>query len=72
MDSVEKALGRIEAIVDTIKEDVEEVKDLLEKQNGRVRVLEIENAQSRGGWKLAGVIGGVAGAMASFLPKYWS
>jgi hypothetical protein len=72
MDSTEKALGRIEAIVETIKEDVKDLKDLVDVQNGRVRSLEVENARSQGGWKVAGLVGAIAGTIGSIGSRFFS
>jgi hypothetical protein len=72
MDSTEKALGRIEAIVETIKEDVKDLKDLVDVQNGRVRLLEVENARSQGGWKVAGLVGAIAGTVGSIGSRFFS
>jgi hypothetical protein len=72
MDSAEKALGRIEAIVETIKEDVKDLKDLVDVQNGRVRSLEVENARSQGGWKVAGLVGAIAGTIGSIGSRFFS
>jgi hypothetical protein len=72
MDSAEKALGRIEAIVETIKEDVKDLKDLVDIQNGRVRSLEVENARSQGGWKVAGLVGAIAGTVGSIGARFFS
>jgi hypothetical protein len=72
MDSTEKALGRIEAIVETIKEDVKDLKDLVDVQNGRVRLLEVENARSQGGWKVAGLVGAIAGTIGSIGSRFFS
>jgi hypothetical protein len=72
MDSTEKTLGRIEAIVETIKDDVEEIKRLTDLQNGRVRALEVENARSQGGWKVAGLVGAIAGTVGSIGARFFS
>lgn len=64
-DSVEKALGRIEAKNDAIKEDIKEIRDLVVLQNGRIRVLELDSAQSKGQWKIAGTVGGIVGSILS-------
>jgi hypothetical protein len=72
MDSAGKALGRIEAIVETIKEDVKDLKDLVDIQNGRVRSLEVENARSQGGWKVAGLVGAIAGTVGSIGARFFS
>lgn len=66
-----KTLGRIEATVDLIKDDIEELKDLLLEQNGRVRSLEIESGRSQGGWKVAGIVGMFAGTLGSIGAKFF-
>jgi hypothetical protein len=71
MNGTEKTLGRIEAMIEIIKEDVEEIKDLVDAQNGRVRSLEVENARSQGGWKVAGLVGAIAGTVGSIGAKFF-
>jgi hypothetical protein len=71
-DPVEKAVGRIENQVLNIQDDVREIKDLIIAQNGRIRTLELENAKSQGGWKVAGIIGGVTGTVGGIAAKFFS
>lgn len=61
MDSVEKAVGRIEAQVDATREDVQEIKALVIQQNGRIRTLELKDAKLSGGWTVISTIGAIAG-----------
>lgn len=71
-DTVERTVSRIENQVLNIQDDVREIKDLIMAQNGRVRKLELDAAESKGGWKVAGIIGGIAGTVASLIPKWLS
>jgi hypothetical protein len=67
--TVEKAIARIEVLIDSIGEDVREVRDLVKEQNGRVRNLEIDNASSKGGWKVAGLVGALMGTAGGIIAK---
>ncbi len=74
-DTVERTVSRIENQVLNIQDDVREIKDLLIAQNGRIRNLEIDNAKSQGGWKIAGIVGSVMGILAgifgSFVARFY-
>ena len=70
MPTQDAMLHRIDERVNTIRDDVKEVKELILAQNGRVRTLEIEAASNRGSWKVITVVGTLAGTFGGFLVQW--
>ena len=69
--SVEGSLGRIEERVDGIRSDVKDIKELVIAQNGRIRTLELERAERRGGWTVLALVGSAAGAVGGLTAKWF-
>lgn len=59
-----RLLGRIEERTEGISDDVREIKLMLQIQNGRIRELERKSDKVDGGWKVAGIVGTIAGSLA--------
>lgn len=69
MDDSTRLLGRIEERTESISDDVREIKLMLQVQNGRIRDLERKADKVDGGWKIAGVMGGITGTIATIAAK---
>ena len=66
---LDRRLERIESTLDRIESKHDEKH---EKLNGRISDLEKQNAEASGAWKLAGIVGAVAGTVAGIATKWFS
>ena len=65
---LDKRLERIEIAIDRLADEVE---GKHERLNGRVGELERVKAEVAGGWKLASVVGAVAGTLGGVVSKWF-
>lgn len=67
VQQLDHRMARIERSIDRLVEAHEKQNDEFEE---RLDTIEKENAESRGGWKVAGIVGGIAGTIASVAAKW--
>lgn len=66
----DRQLGRIEATVDAIEANVKEIKDLVREQNGRIKKLEVESAETKGSWRVVNIVSGIIGGVVTLVGGY--
>jgi SMC interacting uncharacterized protein involved in chromosome segregation len=67
MEQLDRRLGRIEQAIDRLDVNLDERH---EKISERINALEKTKAEVAGGWKVASVIGGIAGAVGGITAKW--